>query len=435
MSRPIVAIVGRPNVGKSTLFNRMIKQRKAIVDDRPGITRDRVYGDCFWNRREFILVDTGGFIPRSKEVIASMVTQQVSLAIDQSDLVLFLLDNKVGVQTVDEEIAAILKRNNKNVIVAANKADSEQQIPDTSEFYKLGLGEVFPVSASSGRQTGDLLDAIVEKLPSYDEKVEESDALKVAIVGRPNVGKSSLFNAIVGEQRQIVSEIPGTTRDSIDSIVEIDGRKFIFIDTAGLRKKARYPDIVEYYSSLRSLRAIERSDIALIVLDTDRGISAGDIRIASEAERMGRGLLFIANKWDLVKGVEQFKFAQLVYEKAPMLKYVNIIFSCAINGKGVEAIIKNIFQIEQEMKRRISTSELNSFLEQAVKEKHPPAKAGKFIKFYYATQADSQPPTFIIFSNYPKSIDSPYQRYLENRLRKTYGFQGAPLSIFFKQRK
>ncbi len=435
MSRPTVAIVGRPNVGKSTLFNRMIKQRKAIVDDRPGITRDRVYGDCFWNRREFILVDTGGFIPRSKEVLASMVTQQVSLAIDQSDLVLFLVDNKVGVQTVDEEIAAILKRNNKNVIVAANKADSEELIPDTTEFYKLGLGEVYPVSAVSGRQTGDLLDAIIEKLPLYDEESEETDALRVAIVGRPNVGKSSLLNAIVGEKRQIVSEAPGTTRDSIDSLAEIDGRRFIFIDTAGLRKKARYPDIVEYYSSLRSIRAIERSDIALVVLDTDSGITAGDIRIAAEAEKMGRGLLFIANKWDLVKGVEQFKLTQLVYEKAPMMKYVKIVFTCAVKSKGVEAIIDNIFKIDQEMKKRISTAELNSFMEQVVNEKHPPAKAGKFIKFYYVTQADSRPPTFIIFCNYPRQIDSPYQRYLENKLRKTYGFQGVPISIFFKQRK
>ncbi len=435
MSRPIVAIVGRPNVGKSTLFNRLIQRRKAIVDDRPGITRDRVYGDCSWNGRDFIIVDTGGFIPRTTELIASLVTQQVQLAIDQSDLVLFVLDNKVGPQTVDEEIASLLKRAHKKVVIAANKADSEKDMADTAEFYKLGLGDVYPVSAIGGRQVGDLLDAVTDNLPPViDEAVDEA-AINVAIIGRPNVGKSSLFNKLIGEQRQIVSEIPGTTRDSIDSLIEIDGTPFNFIDTAGLRRKSKYPDVVEYYSSIRSIRAIERADVALVVIDSADGVTAGDIRVADSAEEMGRGLIFIANKWDLVKGVEQFTFSQSVYDKAPMLKYVPIIFTSAVTGRGIDKIIPDILAVMEECQKRIGTSDLNTFLDKIVQEKHPPAKTGKFIKFYYITQAESQPPTFIIFSNWPKLIDPPYQRFIENRLRQEFGFTGAPLKVYFKARK
>lgn len=435
MKRPIVAIVGRPNVGKSTLFNRMIKQRKAIIDDRPGITRDRIYAECFWNGKKFLLVDTGGFVPRSSEAITSLVEQQVSIAIEQSDLVLFILDNKVGLQVTDEEIAGILKRHHKNVLVVANKADSEKDLADAAEFYKLGLGETYPVSSTSGRNFGELMDAITDRLPeSVDEEVA-GDAIKVAIVGRSNVGKSSLFNAIIGEERQIVSEIPGTTRDSIDSLVEIEDRRFNFIDTAGLRRKSRYPDILEYYTTLRSIRAMERSDIVLELIDAAQGITGGDIRIAGNAEQMGKGLIFIANKWDLVKGVEQYKFSQSVYEKAPMLKYAPVIYTCAIKGVGIDSIIKSIVDIDSERKKRINTSELNNFLEKVVKEKHPPAKAGKFIRFYYITQADVEPPTFVFFSNYPKFIDHSYQRYLENKLRQEFGFTGTPVSFIFKPRR
>lgn len=434
MNRPIVAIVGRPNVGKSTLFNRIIKQRKAIVDDRPGVTRDRVYGDGFWNGREFILVDTGGFVPRSREAIASLVTQQVALAIDQADVVMFILDTKVGLQSTDEEIASLLKRNHKKALLVANKADSEKDISDTAQFFKLGLGDVYPVSATAGRLTGDLLDALVEKLPPAAPVDEEIDAINVAIVGRPNVGKSSLFNAIIGEQRQIVFPTPGTTRDSVDSLVEIGGRQFRFIDTAGLRKKVRYPDIIEYYSSLRSLKAIERSSIALVMIDSNDGITGGDIRIAGEAAELGRGLIFIANKWDLVKGVEQYHFAQEVYAKAPLLNYARIVFTCALTGKGVKGIIEAIIEADQARKFRIGTSDLNKFLEQAVNEKHPPARRGRLIKFYYATQADSEPPTFIVFSNYPDSVDKSYRRFLENKLRRDYAFPGTPLNLIFKKR-
>lgn len=435
MSRPIVAIVGRPNVGKSTLFNRIIKSRKAVIDDRPGITRDRVYGDSSWNGRDFMVVDTGGFIPRSKELIPSLVTQQVHLAIDESDLVLFVLDCQVGLQTADEEIASLLKKAHKKVLVVVNKVDAQSDVPDTSEFYKLGLGDIWPVSAISGRLTGDLMDVIVDNLPESAEPETSAEAINVAIIGRPNVGKSSLFNAIIGEERQIVSEIPGTTRDSIDSLVEIGGQKFNFIDTAGLRRRTHYPDVVEFYSSLRSLKAIERADVALIVLDTNDGVKGGDIKVAVSAEEQGRNMIFIANKWDLVKGVEQYWFAQQIYEKANSFKYVPTVFTSALTGKGVDKIIPMILPINEESKKRIGTAELNDFIEQAVSERHPPARGGRFIKFYYVTQAESGPPTFVFFCNWPKFIDPPYERYLENKLRGQFGFSGVPLRLWFKSRR
>ena len=435
MSKPVVAIVGRPNVGKSTLFNRIIKKRKAIIDDQPGITRDRVYGDSTWNGRDFLVVDTGGFIPRSKEQIASLVTQQVHLAIDESDLVLFVLDSKVGPQTVDEEIATLLKKAHKKVIVVANKADSDADLPDTAEFYKLGLGDIRPTSAVSGRDVGDLMDAIVENLPEITESEGESEAINVAIVGRPNVGKSSLFNKIIGENRQIVSEMPGTTRDSIDTMIEIDEQKFNFIDTAGLRRKTHYADVIEFYSSLRSLKAIERANIALVVIDANDGFRGGDVKVVAAAEEEGRNLIFIVNKWDLVKGVEQHSFTKAIYEKAASFRFVPVIFTSALTGKGIEKIIPAIRQINEESRKRIATAELNSFIEGAVSERHPPARAGRFIKFYYATQAETSPPTFIFFCNWPKLLDPPYTRYLENKLRAKFGFEGVPIRLWFKSRR
>ncbi len=432
--RPIVAIVGRPNVGKSTLFNRLIHQRKAVVDDRPGVTRDRVYGDCSWAGFEFILVDTGGFVPRSKEVIPSLVTQQAQIAIDQAHVVMFLLDSKVGLQTVDEEIASQLKRARKKTVVVANKADSEKDISDTTEFYGLGLGEVFPISAESGRLVADMLDYLVSLLPEDLGGDAPADAINVALVGRPNVGKSSLFNKLIGEQRQIVSEIPGTTRDSVDSLIEINGQKYNFIDTAGLRRKTHYRDIIEYYSSLRSIKAIERADIAAVLIDTNDGIRIGDIKVAAEAVEMGRGVIFIANKWDLVKAVEQQSFVRELYEKAHTLRFIPVIFTSALTGRGIDKILPAINHVEGENHKRIGTSELNTFIEEAYQERHPPARRGKFIKFYYVTQVAVKPPTFIFFCNFPKSIEAAYERYLENKLRSTFGFEGVPLRLKFRAR-
>lgn len=435
MSRKIVAIVGRPNVGKSTLFNRMIKQRKAIVDDRPGITRDRLYAPCQWNRREFILVDTGGFIPNTDEEISAQVSDQVLIAIDQADVVVLVVDSAVGVQVDDRNIASKLKKHGKKAIVVANKVDSEKVSLEISEFYKLGLGEVYGVSAANGRGIGDFMDALIQALPSTDDDDTAESGIKIAIVGRPNVGKSSLFNAIMGEKRQIVSSIPGTTRDSIDSQVTIDGRKFIFIDTAGLRKKAQFPDSLEYWTSVRSLKAIERSDIVLVVLDTKEGITVGDIKIADHADQLGKGLIFIANKWDLVKAVPQENYTTFVRAEAPMLSYIPIVFTSALKGTGVNKIMAAINDVDLERNKRLKTSELNDFLKQVLAKRQPPAKMGKLIKFNYITQAADAPPTFVLFCTHPKFVDSSYKRFLENQLREEFGFMGTPIVLVFKERK
>jgi GTP-binding protein len=435
MSRKIVAIVGRPNVGKSTLFNRMIKQRKAIVDDRPGITRDRLYAPCQWNRREFILVDTGGFIPNTDEEISAQVSDQVLIAIDQADVVVMVVDTAVGVQVDDRNIASKLKKHGKKAIVVANKVDSEKESLEINEFYKLGLGEVYGVSAANGRGIGDFMDALIQALPPTDDDDTAESGLKIAIVGRPNVGKSSLFNAIMGEKRQIVSSIPGTTRDSIDSQVTIDGREYIFIDTAGLRKKAQFPDSLEYWTSVRSLKAIERSDIVLVVLDTKEGITVGDIKIADHADQLGKGLIFIANKWDLVKAVPQENYSTFVRNEAPMLSYIPIVFTSALKGTGIKKIMAAINDVDLERNKRLKTSELNDFLKQALAKRQPPAKMGKLIKFNYITQAADAPPTFVFFCTHPKFVDPSYKRFLENQLREEFGFVGTPIVLVFKERK
>lgn len=435
MSRKIVAIVGRPNVGKSTLFNRMIKQRKAIVDDRPGVTRDRLYAPCQWNRREFLLVDTGGFIPNTDEEISAQVSDQVLIAIDQADVVVLVVDTNVGVQVDDKNIASKLKKHGKKTVVAANKADSEKESLETGEFYKLGLGEVHAVSAASGRGIGDFMDALVQALPDTEDEEAAEPGLKIAIVGRPNVGKSSLFNAIIGEKRQIVSSIPGTTRDSIDSPIAIDGRKYVFIDTAGLRKKARFPDSLEYWTSVRSLKSIERSDIVLVVLNTQEGITVGDIKIADYADQLGKGIIFIANKWDLVKAVPQENYSRFVHNEAPMLTYIPIIFTSALKGSGINKIMGAINDVDTERKKRLKTSDLNEFLKMVLAKRQPPAKMGKLIKFNYITQAADAPPTFVFFCTHPKFVDPSYKRFLENQLRAEFGFIGTPVVIVFKERK
>jgi len=435
VSRKIVAIVGRPNVGKSTLFNRMIKQRKAIVDDRPGVTRDRLYAPCQWNRREFLLVDTGGFVQNADEEISAQVSNQVLVAIDQADVVVLVVDTAVGVQLEDRNIAAKLKRHGKKTIVAANKADSEKASLDTAEFYKLGLGEVYGISAANGRGIGDFMDALIKALPLTEDAEAAESGLKIVIVGRPNVGKSSLFNAIMGENRQIVSSIPGTTRDSIDSQVTINGREYIFIDTAGLRKKAQFPDSLEYWTSVRSLKAIERSDIVLVVLDTNEGITVGDIKIADYADQLGKGVIFIANKWDLVDGFPQEDFRAFVRAQAPMLSYIPVVFTSALKGAGIDKIITAINDVDFERNKRLKTSELNDFLKQTLAKRQPPARMGKLIKFNYVTQAADPPPTFVFFCTFPKFVDPSYKRFLENQLREKFGFVGTPLTLVFKARE
>ena len=436
MPLPIVAIIGRPNVGKSTLFNRLMKTHQAIVDDTPGITRDRLYRQCYWNGVDFMLVDTGGLLVGDDDPLGVMVTEQAKIAMDQADTIIFLLDSKTGLQEEDIIIARDLKRSGKDVIIVPNKVDAENDESSAAEFYSLGFKSLVPVSASTGRNIGDLLDAIVHGLPKSDGEEYKED-IKVAVVGRPNVGKSSLVNSMTGQNITIVSSIPGTTRDAIDTRYEIDGRKYLLIDTAGLRKKNIYEDQIEFYTSLRTLRAIARCDICVLLIDATEGLVAGDLRVATEAADLFKGIIFAVNKWDTVESKDSDigdVWRQAILEKAPLFTFVPIIFISAMTGQRVPKVWEIIHQVSLERKKRIPTAELNQFLEEIVEQHPPPAKGGRHIKIFYMTQSQGDPPTFIFFSNNPKFIDKPYIRYIENKIRDKYGFVGAPLNLIFKHR-
>lgn len=435
MSLPIVAIIGRPNVGKSTLFNRLVKTRQAIVDSAPGITRDRLYRQCSWNGVEFMLVDTGGLLVGADEVLEAKVTEQARIAVDQADVVVFLLDSKVGALEEDLRIARDLKRSAKKVIIAPNKIDDPTHEASALEFHSLGFKMVIAVSALNGLNIGDLLDAIVENLPSGGEDDFQED-IRVAIVGRPNVGKSSLVNAMTGENVTIVADLPGTTRDAIDTRYELNGCRYVLIDTAGLKKKNKYKDQLEYYTTLRTLRAIARCDITVIVIDSIDGLVTGDLRIANEAAEMFRGITFAFNKWDAVEKdhLTADSLRRAVAEKAPSFSYVPVLFISALTGQRVSRVWESVHKISLERKKRIPTSELNKFVEKIIERRPPAARRGKFIKVYYITQPEGDPPTFIFFCNHPKLIDKSYKRYLENRIREGYGFEGTPIKLIFKHR-
>ncbi len=435
MSLPIVAIIGRPNVGKSTLFNRLVKTRQAIVDGAPGITRDRLYRQCSWNGVDFMVVDTGGLLVGADEVLEAKVTEQARIAVDQADVVVFLLDSKVGAMEDDLRIARDLKKSHKNVIIAPNKVDDLSQETRASEFHSLGFDTVIAVSALNGLNIGDLLDAIVENLPSGGEDEFHED-IRVAIVGRPNVGKSSLVNAMTGENVTIVADLPGTTRDAIDTRYELNGCRYVLIDTAGLKKKNKYKDQLEYYTTLRTLRAIARCDITVIVIDSIDGLVTGDLRIANEAAELYRGIAFAFNKWDAVEKdhLTADRLRRAVAEKAPSFSYVPVLFISALTGQRVSRIWESIHEISLERKKRIPTSELNKFVKEIIERRPPPARRGKFIKVYYITQPEGDPPTFIFFCNHPKLLDKSYKRYLENRIREGYGFEGTPIKMIFKHK-
>jgi GTPase len=434
---PIIAIIGRPNVGKSTLFNRLIKRPQAIVDDTPGITRDRLYRPSTWNGVEFMLVDTGGLhIGAIEDPLAQKVTDQAKIAIEQADVIVFLLDAKVGVQDEDTRIARDLKRSGKRVIVAPNKVDSAKDELEAHEFYSLGIGDVFPISAANGRNIGDLLDAMVEGL-SKEPVDESSEDIKVAIVGRPNVGKSSLINTMTGRNVTIVAPLPGTTRDAIDTRFEANGDKFLLIDTAGLKKKNIYKDDLEFYTSLRTMRAISRADIAVLVIDAIDNLVVGDLRIATEAAELYKGLIFVVNKWDIFEKEEYSAdlIRKAIKDRAPLFSYVPVLFISAKTGLRVHKVLETIKMVDEERKKRIPTAELNAFIGNLVENNPPPAKGGRFIKIFYVTQAEGEPPTFICFSNHAKYIETSYVRFLENRIRERYGFIGTTLKIIFKSRK
>ena len=437
MRKPIVAIIGRPNVGKSTLFNRLIKKQVAVVDDTPGVTRDRNYAPCDWRGKNFYLVDTGGFVPRTKDEMEKRVLAQVEIAINEADLILFLIDSKVGSQEIDLEIAKNLKKIRKRVIIVANKVDNPNDETETYSLNKLGLGEPLAVSGAGGRNIGELLDKVTEFLPEERYEEGEKETVKVAVIGRPNVGKSSFVNAILGEEKLIVTEIPGTTRDSIDTEIGIDDQHFILIDTAGLRHKSKVTNALEYYTSLRTLRSIQRCDVALVLIEAPVGLVSQDLKIFEEVERTWKGMVMVVNKWDLVEKDSKTAdlFTQAIRQKRPFLDYVPIIYVSAKTKQRVKQSLNLVTQVFKEMKKRIKTGELNEKLRIEIDRNPPAAAKGRYIKIYYCTQTDVAPPTFVFFCNYPELLDKSYLRYLENRIREHFGFIGCPIRLKMKKRE
>jgi GTP-binding protein len=442
--KPIVALVGRPNVGKSTFFNRLIGQRKAIVEDLPGTTRDRLYGDSDWNGRQFTVVDTAGLLAGEDDLtegtpqleIARHVRQQAQIAIEEADAIIFLVDAVEGLTTADAEVADVLRSTYKPVILAANKADTQARAQNAVEFYALNLGEPIPMSAYHGIGTGDVLDRVAEVLPAVEE--EDDDAVvKVAIVGRPNVGKSSLLNRLLGQERSVVSSVPGTTRDAIDTPIEVNGAPVLLIDTAGIRRRGKIERGLEKYSVLRALRSIERADVALLLIDAEEGITAQDTHIAGMILEELKGVAILVNKWDLVvKDNETFNaYTREVREAFKFIPYAPLLFISAKSGQRVEQVLPLALEIAQERQRRIPTSELNALLREAVYD-HPPTAIhkGAHLRLFYATQPQVAPPVFLFFSNNAEQIHWGYERYLENRIREKYGFTGTPLKVVFRSR-
>jgi GTPase len=442
--KPIVALVGRPNVGKSTLFNRLIGQRKAIVEDIPGTTRDRLYGDSDWNGRQFTVVDTAGLLFEDDDLsegtpqveIARHVREQAEIAIAEADAIIFMVDVVEGLTASDADVAEVLRSTYKPVVLAANKADNQARGHDAVEFYALNLGEPIPVSAYHGIGTGDVLDRVTAALPVVEEDTDEA-TVKVAIVGRPNVGKSSLLNRLLGQERSVVSSVPGTTRDAIDTPIEVNGTQMLLIDTAGIRRRGKIEHGLEKYSVLRALRAIERADVALLLIDAEEGITAQDTHVAGMILEQLKGVAILVNKWDLiVKDNETFNaFTRQVREAFKFIPYAPLLFISAQSGQRVEQVLPLALEIAQERQRRVPTSELNTLLRDAVYD-HPPTAIhkGAHLRLYYATQPQVAPPVFLFFSNNAEQIHWGYERYLENRIRETYGFTGTPIKIVFRSR-
>ena len=436
MSRPTVAIVGRPNVGKSTLFNRILGGRAAIVSEHAGTTRDRHFGEAEWTGRHFWLVDTGGLVPDSHEAMDKAIRRQVEAALTEADLILFLVDGREGMHPVDQAVAERLRRAGRPVLVAVNKLD---QLPATTaqhEFHALGFGEPIPVSASVGKGSGDLLDAIVAKLPAAAAD-EDQEEIQVAIVGRPNAGKSSLANRLLGEERYVVHPVAGTTRDAVDSVLTYHGRTLRFIDTAGLRRRAKVQEDVEFYSTLRTQRAIERADVCVLVVDATLGLQNQDLRIATEAWDRGAGLIIAVNKWDLIEEKDANTAArgqeQLV-AKAPFLQYVPFLYVSSLSGQRARKVLDLIVEVSEARTKRVGTAEVNRVLEELVQRQQPPQKAGEEVKLLYASQIGTAPPAFAIVSNRPDDVAESYQRYLIHGFRSAWAFTGAPLRLKFSRR-
>jgi GTP-binding protein len=459
MPKPVLAIVGRPNVGKSSFFNRLIGDQVAIVEDQPGTTRDRIYGTTEWNGVEFTVIDTGGMVlgnlaepgtgPQgevTEEDIMQRTREQAEAAIEEADVILLMVDAKTGLTASDQDIADVLRKSQKPVILAANKADSEERRQNAVEFYELGLGDPIPMSSKHSINTGDLLDQVVEAFPKAEAPAEEEDnEIKIAIVGRPNVGKSRLLNAILGQERVIVSDMPGTTRDAIDTPFEYteeeDGEPHTYevtlIDTAGIRRRGRIEVGIERYSVIRTLRAIQRADVVLLVIDSNEGMTAQDTHIAGYVLEETKGMVLVVNKWDLIEKDSNtiYEYTDHLRQELNFMPYVPFVFISAKFGQRVNKVLPVALKVAKERTKRISTGQLNKLMKEAV-EAHPPAsKPGKWVKFYYATQADIKPPTFVFFTNDAESVHFSYRRYLENQLRGAFGFDGTPIKMIFRTRQ
>lgn len=438
MSKPVVAIVGRPNVGKSTLFNVLAGEMISIVKDTPGVTRDRIYADVTWLDKEFTMIDTGGIEPESKDIILAQMREQAQIAIDTADVIIFITDVRQGLVDADSKVADMLRRSGKPVVLAVNKVDSfEKFMPDVYEFYNLGIGDPVPVSAASRLGIGDMLDAVIAHFPEHEAEEKEDERPRVAIVGKPNVGKSSIINKLTGKQRVIVSDIAGTTRDAIDTNVKYNGKDYVFIDTAGLRRKSKIKEELERYSIIRTVSAVERADVVVVVIDATEGVTEQDAKIAGIAHERGKGMIIAVNKWDLVEkdNTTMKKFTEKIREKLSYMPYAELIFLSAKTGQRLPKLFEMIDAVIENCALRVQTGVLNEILTEAMAMKQPPSDKGKRLRIYYITQVSVKPPTFVMFINEKKLTHFSYTRYIENQIRTTFGFRGTPIHFIYRERK
>ena len=434
MHKTTVAIVGRKNVGKSTLLNRMAGKRISIVEDLPGTTRDRIMADVKWQNKEFALIDTGGVEFEPVNSIADGINKQIDIAIKEADIIIFMVDAQAGLHPDDYELANRLRRTKKQLILVVNKADNERTEFGTSEFFKLGLGEPVPISAYHGRSVADLMDRIVSFIPEQEPEITIEGAIKVAIVGKPNVGKSTLLNTLIGEERSIVDSTPGTTRDAVDTSIDFQGQSVILIDTAGIKRAGKIEPGVEQYSVIRSREAIERADIALLVFDASEPVSAQDTHVAGFIQEAAKGIILVANKWDLNKDVKDVEYSKYIKDQFKFMPYASLILISAKTGQGVDGILPGVLEVYQERMKRLPTNKVNSVVQQAVAGHNLPQKSGRQLRIKYSTQADVNPPTFVFSVNDPALVHFSYRRYLENKLRQAFGFSGTPIRLVFKPR-
>ncbi|NLO93483.1 MAG: ribosome biogenesis GTPase Der [Clostridiaceae bacterium] len=437
MSKPVVAIVGRPNVGKSTFFNYLAGKRISIIEDTPGVTRDRIYAESEWRGKEFTIIDTGGIEAYSEDFIKQQMIRQAQIAIDTADVIVLMVDLKTGMNAADEDVAVMLRKSSKPVVVAVNKADRIGDTPpEAYEFYNLGMGEIYPISSIHGLGIGDLLDAIYEHFPTEDVLGQEDDCIKVAVIGKPNAGKSSLINRILGEERVIVSDVPGTTRDAIDTFYEIDGKRYMFIDTAGIRRKSKIEEGIEKYSIIRSWTAVDRADVCIIMIDAKDGVTEQDTKIAGYAHEQGKASIIAINKWDSIEkstGTME-KYRKKVIGDLEFMSYAPIVFISAITGQRVDRLFELIDYVNAQASFRVSTGLLNDVLNDALAMVQPPSDKGKRLKIYYMTQTGVKPPSFVVFVNDAELMHFSYTRYLQNTLRSNFGFEGTPIRFTIKQK-